>query len=130
MIISDWYEQGDVFGVKYVMTQAGNGLKLHSHPTEEQHNCICLSGRCALFGPTLTTTIINAGEVSDFDSTQIHSIVALQPNTIILNLSLFGKPESLKDVTDTHYEIDYYPELPPELQEVINNKSEHAQVNR
>lgn len=123
MVISDTYEQGELFGFKYQLTHVGNGLKFHSHPTEEQHNCICLSGKCAVFGPTLTTTVINAGEVSDFDSKQLHSIAALQPDTIILNLCLYGKPESYADVTETHFEIDYYPELPRELREAINNKN-------
>ena len=123
MIYADWYETGNLFGVKYRLSNIGNGLKPHAHPATEQHNVICLRGKCAIFGPNLQPSIIKAGEISDFDSTRVHSIVGLEPDTIILNICLFGKPDAYKDVTEKHLEVDFYPQVPHDVQEFINNNN-------
>ncbi len=87
MIRFKWYESGDLFGVHYTFEKAGDALPNHAHARETLHNVIVLKGAIRE-----CDTIVQAGNVHDFDGSQLHLITALIAGTQILNLFLHGKP--------------------------------------
>jgi hypothetical protein len=80
------YLSGDLAGYRYKFLAAGERIPEHSHGAETAHNVICLSGSVRL-----NDHVISAGQTFDFDWSLPHTIVALEPATI-LNLYLFGRP--------------------------------------
>jgi quercetin dioxygenase-like cupin family protein len=86
-----YYRTGTVFGIRYWFEHAGEQLPEHVHDATTVHNTICLYGAVQLVLAD-TARRIDAGEITDFDGTQPHRIVALEPASI-LNLLVNGMPE-------------------------------------
>lgn len=92
MIQFEFYESGDLFGLRYLFTQAGDALPRHQHELDTAHNIIVLSG-CVRFVSDSQICLLSAGEVFDFDGSQLHVIEAIESGSRILNLFLQGIPE-------------------------------------
>lgn len=92
------YQSGDLFGFRYLFEKAGDGLRRHEHTAETAHNVIVLFGSVSLNVKGQSSRILLQGNVHDFEWTREHDIVALEPNTLVLNLLLFGMPESYRDL--------------------------------
>jgi quercetin dioxygenase-like cupin family protein len=92
----DHYESGSLYGVHYEMEE-GESIPKHAHQSGEGHNICVLKGSVAFM--TDHPVVLAAGDVFDFDGREPHIITALKPSRL-LNLYLFGKPESAKNLTD------------------------------
>jgi quercetin dioxygenase-like cupin family protein len=85
------YRSGSLAGVLYTFEEPGDGLPQHRHESESFHNIIVLKGAVSLV--TLKGSVhCVQGSVTDFDGTEVHTIIALTRATI-LNLYLTGLPE-------------------------------------
>jgi hypothetical protein len=94
------YKSGDIFGIIYTFDKAGEGIRMHMHDEDHEHNTTVLKGSILLYGPNgdFKRTVV-AGQIFDFDSSLPHEIAALEDNTIIINTFLHGMPEYYADLT-------------------------------
>jgi quercetin dioxygenase-like cupin family protein len=97
MIHFQHYSCGDLFGIAYTFDKAGEGLRMHSHEREAEHNVIVLRGSILIYGDIEPETI-EAGHIFTFESHKKHEIAALQPDTAIINMFLYGKPAHYEDL--------------------------------
>lgn len=95
------YRSGGLFGFHYLFEQAGDGLRKHVHTDETAHNVIVLLGSVAVNITGEPSKILRQGNVFDFDWTREHYLVALEPNSLVLSLMLFGIPAGYKDLPET-----------------------------
>ena len=96
----DHYQSGSLYGIRYVFRE-GERLWPHAHEGEtadQAHNVIVLKGSVRFEGASFN--ILVAGDVFDFDGSQAHAIVALEPGTTTLHLMLHGAPASFADYTE------------------------------
>jgi len=96
----DHYESGALYGIRYQFKE-GERLWPHAHVddmADQGHNIIVLQGSVIFDGTE--RRVLTAGEVFDFDGSQLHSILALEPDTVTLHMMLNGKPASFADYTD------------------------------
>jgi quercetin dioxygenase-like cupin family protein len=95
------YFAGDVFGQTYTFAKRGEGLPMHAHQRELQHNVIVLHGAVSIYGPAkVWRQTLLAGDVFTFkDPGAEHEICALRDDTKILNLYLYGLPDAYADLT-------------------------------
>lgn len=96
----DHYQSGSLYGIRYVFKE-GERLWPHAHEREsadQAHNIIVLKGSVIFDG--LERKVLTAGDVFDFDGSQAHSILALEPDTVTFHLMLHGAPASFADYTD------------------------------
>jgi hypothetical protein len=86
------YRYGNILGTQYLFPNRGDGLPMHYHNIEDRHNVICLVGSCEIYGPEKKwSAVLKPGNIYHFDEEQYpHEIVALEPNTMILNLCMWG----------------------------------------
>jgi hypothetical protein len=113
------YKSGKIFGIIYSFDKAGDGIRMHMHPTEDmEHNTVVLNGSILLYGPNGSfQRLVKTGQILDFDSTLPHEIAALEDGTVIINTFLQGQPEG-------------YDELPPhELQGTLEMELTHKIEN-
>ena len=96
MIRFTWYESGDLFGIHYIFEKAGDALPNHAHARETLHNVVVLKGAIRE-----NDTVVSAGQIHDFDGTQLHLITSLVDGTEILNLFLHGKPDDYNSLPDS-----------------------------
>lgn len=83
------YGSGHTVGAIYEVDVVGEGIRMHRHPPEMAHNVIVLRGSVLVYGPEGSgCKHLSAGDVWDFDWSQWHEIMALEPNTKIFNVSL------------------------------------------
>lgn len=96
----DHYQSGQIYGIRYAFNQ-GEKLWPHEHTGEtadQAHNIVVLRGAVMFEGET--RKLLRAGDIHDFDGSQTHSIVALEPNTVTLHLMLHGAPASFASYTE------------------------------
>lgn len=87
---------------KYVFEKKNDLLQKHTHPQDisQQHITIILSGVLECVFPT-HSKILKQGEIYDFkEDEQTHELIALEDNTIILNIRKNGKNENIEDYTE------------------------------
>ena len=93
------YRSGDIFGIIYQFDKAGDGIAMHKHGREALHNTVVLRGSILFYGPGgERKRRLVAGEILDFDGTLSHEIVALEPDTKIINTFLHGIPAEYVDL--------------------------------
>lgn len=80
------YCNGKLWGIAYLFEHAGDALPRHRHDEEDRHNVIILAGSIEVEGTRAAT-----GDIID-ELPEWHSIVALEPNTRLLNLYINGLP--------------------------------------
>lgn len=88
MIRSIPFSYGVVGGTRYIFERRGEGLPMHSHAPEGEHNVIVLRGAVAINGQL---RVVAPALISDLPKR--HEIAALVDGTEILNLFRRGKPE-------------------------------------
>lgn len=96
----DHYESGVLYGVRYGFNQ-GERLWPHQHTGEtadQAHNIVVLRGSVRFEGQP-ENRVLCAGDIHDFDGAQLHSIIALEPNTVTLHMMLHGKPAAFNSYT-------------------------------
>ncbi len=74
----------DYCGCHYEFEECGDAIPMHQHIGENaelQHNVSVLKGSVRV-----NERVVKKGEVYDFDSSEWHEIVALEPGTHILNV--------------------------------------------
>jgi quercetin dioxygenase-like cupin family protein len=73
-----------VFGTHYLFRKKGVLLRPHNHldKPETEHFTIVLSGQFFVDRDGLTS-LVNAGDILDFESSQQHSFVSLEPGAIL-----------------------------------------------
>lgn len=101
---STFYRAGDLFGVYYNFDKSGEGISMHKHEKKDRlHNVIVLKGKIrvrmhggefVLSPSCIPLTINDASE---------HEIMALEDDTRILNINLYGVPEGFEDEHDGAY---------------------------
>lgn len=79
--------------------KAGDGLPKHAHAEATAHNIMVLFGSVAVNVAGESSKIVEQGTVLDFDWAKEHYVIALEPNTVILNLLLHGTSEDYRDVS-------------------------------
>jgi hypothetical protein len=101
MFTSKLYVNGDLLGNYYHFAKIGHGIPMHDHDEETKHNVMVMNGSCQIYGPGKKWSfILKQGAIFDPNDEQIpHEIVALQDNTVIINLFKHGKPAKMK-ITD------------------------------
>ena len=89
-----YVESGVVFGLKYIFTKRGHGIGMHTHEEEDRHNCIVLKGSIQIYGPEKKWChTLKAGDFYDIKPEEHpHEICALEDDTQILGLNIYGKP--------------------------------------
>jgi hypothetical protein len=95
------YESGSLYGIRYIFRE-GERLWPHAHVMEsadQAHNIIVLRGSIR-FESSLGVELLAAPAVLDFDNSLMHSITALEPDTVIMNMMLNGRPASFAGYTD------------------------------
>lgn len=97
------YRSGSLFGFRYLFEKAGDGLRRHEHTAETAHNVIVLFGSVSANVEGQSSRILLQGNVFDFDWTKQHDIIALEPNTLVLNLMLFGMPVGYEDLPPSEF---------------------------
>lgn len=100
------YKVGRLVGTQYHFPKRGDGLPMHQHMEEDKHNVIVLNGSCDVYGLEKSWCYrLGPGSIFHFqDHEYPHEIAALEDNTVILNLCIWGdKFIHLKQYAD-HYE--------------------------
>lgn len=94
------YLSGKVFGIKYIFDLAGDGLPYHTHEADTVHNVLVMRGmvKVVFDGETI---YLREGDVYDFDGSLNHGIIAMEPDSCILNLFLNGQPEEYKTLPES-----------------------------
>ena len=100
MFIQTPYRSGQIFGFWYAFPKRGDGIPMHQHTPETEHNIIVLKGSVLVYGekgPSGWRCELTEGGVMDLMNEQ-HEIVATEDGTLILNLNLRGMPEAYRDL--------------------------------
>jgi hypothetical protein len=94
MFIYELFESDSLYGMKYTFPAIGDGLRLHDHETEQEHNIMVLKGSIDMYGYGWTETFVAGDVFAPIRPDHYpHEIVALEPNTILVGMFLHGKPE-------------------------------------
>jgi len=91
----DHYKSGDLYGIRYHFERVGERLNWHLHDRATAHNMVVMRGSVK-FQTNEETKVVEAGEIFDFNWYQEHSIVSLDPDTVIFNILLYGEPEEYR----------------------------------
>jgi len=104
------YRIGALLGTQYYFPKQGDGIPMHDHRLEDQHNVIVLKGSCLAYGPNKSWCYhLGPGSVLHFqEHEQLHEIVALENHTTILNLALFADRFSHLKYWAQHDEFGVY----------------------
>jgi mannose-6-phosphate isomerase-like protein (cupin superfamily) len=100
------YLSGSVFGIKYVFDTAEDGLPWHAHTDLDAHNVCVLNGHVNVVFAT-ETVYLGAGDLYDFDGSRRHSIQALTPGAMILNLFRNGQPEAYRTLPESELKGEF-----------------------
>ena len=88
-----FYETGDLYGLVYTFPERGDGIGMHSHIKEQEHNVIVLSGSMQIYGPDrIWCKTLKTGEMFTPPEGTPHEVLALESDTSILGLFVYGKP--------------------------------------
>lgn len=92
------YEFGSLFGQTYTFPKRGDGIGMHTHSQEEQHNVMVMKGSLQIYGPDrIWCETLRAGDIFDLDIEKHHphEVVALEDDTIMMGMFVNGKPAGL-----------------------------------
>ena len=92
------YRDGDVFGFRYTFEQAGDGVRTLVHIVGAAHSVLVLSGSVSINVEGEASKTVLQGHACNFEWSREHYLIALEPNTVVLNLMIFDQPESYKRV--------------------------------
>jgi hypothetical protein len=109
--ISFRHVAGPRYGIVYLFEKRGEGLPMHAHARELEHDVFCLAGRVLVYGPALERCVLKAGDHFVFDSSLEHELVALDDLTSVLNRFTHGMPQGY-DTLPPH-ELAGVADLPP-----------------
>lgn len=79
------FQMGNLSGVIYDFPEINDILPMHDHTEQDIHITIVAKGEFLVRG-TDWETIINTGNVVDWQPYQPHEFVALEPNSRIVNI--------------------------------------------
>jgi quercetin dioxygenase-like cupin family protein len=99
-------EKGDLFGHYYSFSKRGDGLVMHKHTYEHEHNIIVLMGSVIIYGtegPSGWSRTLAPGDVFDIEGDWEHEVQALEDNTLTLNLYLHGFPDDYLHLPDSEF---------------------------
>lgn len=90
------------FGTRFSFPERGDGIGMHKHVPETYHSTLVEKGSVQIYGPDKAwCRILLAGEEIDLDGDlSHHEIVALEPDTVVLNIFLGGMPEFIDLTTE------------------------------
>lgn len=99
-----WPRSGRAY-VEFRFENVGDGIPAHRHdePAQE-HDALCVKGRVALIHLT-GAVILKKGECAKFDSARWHTIVALEPSSVIRNRFLSDPPVDFKYYDEGGYDM-------------------------
>lgn len=110
MIRQAWYEYGDVFALRILFDQRGEGLAMHKHPPGHEHSVMVLRGSVRL--STRASECVWPG--TDVAAPCIidvlpewHEITALEPGTELFNLYKHGKPAEYAELPDSEKDVRF-----------------------
>jgi hypothetical protein len=98
--------KGDLFGHYYNFPKRGDGLAMHQHTYEHEHNITVLMGSVIVYGeegPAGWNKILEVGDVFDIEGDWLHEVQALEDSTLTLNLYLHGFPDDYLHVPDSEF---------------------------
>jgi hypothetical protein len=89
---------------EYHFDRPGDGLPMHQHGKDQEHDVLCVQGRVSVVHTT-GAALLKAGERAVFDSTRFHTVIALEPDSVVLNTYLNGPPDGFKPGEVGEYDI-------------------------
>lgn len=98
-----WHVNERDFLIRYRFDNPGDGLPEHRHQTWDDHDIYVVRGEIILqFGERVER--LRAGERAKFDCSQLHRVIATQPDTLIENTFLNGWPLSYRTLPASELE--------------------------
>jgi hypothetical protein len=91
--IQSTHRAGDICGWQYVFEDIGDGVRTRAHIVGSAHSVVVIAGSVEITAEGEEPITVLEGQVGSFNWCLEHIITALQPNTIALNLMIFGTPE-------------------------------------
>lgn len=90
--------------VEMILEYVGDKLPMHSHVEGNIHITILLKGKLRIYGPDFET-FLSEGEVYDFKENEYtHELVALEDNTVFLNISKKYQSDEMTEEELKHME--------------------------
>jgi quercetin dioxygenase-like cupin family protein len=81
------------FGILYRFDKRGQGLPMHSHPSETAHDVLCTGGTIAIILDGGISIRVPAGTLAKLENDQHrHEIVALEDGSSCINIFHNGRP--------------------------------------
>lgn len=101
----------DGFGILYRFPRRGDGLPMHTHATEEEHDVTCTRGLIRVIIKDGRTRDLFPGEwVGDLDLVNTHhEVIALEDNSSCLNILTHGRPLSYVALPANELDRSYEP---------------------
>ena len=92
------YENGSIFGLRYIFPKRGDGIGMHTHIEAERHNVVVLCGSVEVYGPDRAWSFtLAAGDILDLGPEHHpHEVAALVDDCEVLGLYVNGKPAGLE----------------------------------
>jgi hypothetical protein len=87
MLKSKDLQSGDLRGVTYEFTAAGDVLPMHKHGANDTHVTFFRHGSFRVHGPKIGAMILKAGAFVDWPSDIEHEYVALEPGSVLTNIT-------------------------------------------
>lgn len=90
------YEFASLYGMTYQFPQRGDGIGMHNHEQNQEHNVMVMRGSVQIYGPNREWCYtLRAGDIFNLDPVlhYPHEIVALEDDTSIMGMFVHGKPE-------------------------------------
>jgi hypothetical protein len=107
MVRQSWFEYGKTFGMRYRFDKRGDGLAMHKHPPDQDHNVIVLRGAVQITG-RIEGVCAEASAPAIIETLpEWHEIVALEPSTELLNLYKHGKPAGYELLPDSEKDVTF-----------------------
>jgi quercetin dioxygenase-like cupin family protein len=108
MVRQSWFEYGNTFGMRYLFEKRGDGLSMHKHPPDQDHNVIVLRGAIQVTGRNDNSGPTKAAAPAIIEILpKWHELVALEPGTELLNLYRHGKPAGYELLPDSEKDVTF-----------------------
>jgi quercetin dioxygenase-like cupin family protein len=85
MLSSKKLQVGDIDGLIYDFSEAGDQIDKHIHGKQDAHIIIVAKGSVKVYSHDWET-IAQAGDILNMAEEQPHAVVSLEPNTKIINI--------------------------------------------
>jgi hypothetical protein len=95
MITYQHYTRGNQFGCRYCFDKVGDTIPMHTHEPEMYHDVYVVRGAVRV-----NSKVLYRGESYIPDNSRPHEIVALEPDTVLWNVYLNGKPEQYNKLSE------------------------------